>query len=136
MAVLYGKDIELMEMLIKAGGVYNIVLVVFHLLFWRIFNWDEDLRSLTFLNRAIVQVINLCLTFVFVIFAYVSLMHSAELLTNPLGRSLLIMMAVFWFFRAILQALFFKLKHWGSVAFMMFFFAGGVLYGIPATNAI
>jgi hypothetical protein len=125
-----------METLIKVGGIYNIVLVVFHLLFWRIFNWDEDLRTLTFLNRAIMQVVNLSLTLVFVIFAYVSLMHSAELLASPLGRSLLILMAVFWFFRAMLQAAFFKLNNGGSVAFMIFFFAGGVLYGIPATYAI
>ena len=125
-----------METLIKVGGIYNIVLVVFHLLFWRIFNWGEDLRTLTFLNKAIMQVVNLSLTFVFVIFAYVSLMHSAELLASPLGKSLLILMAVFWFFRSIMQATFFKLKNWESVAFMIFFFSGGVLYGIPATYAI
>ena len=125
-----------MELLIKAGGIYNIVFVVFHLLFWRIFNWGEDLWSLSFLNKAIMQVVNLCLTFVFGIFAYISLVHSAELLTTPLGKGLLLLMAVFWFFRTILQAMFFKLKHWGSIAFMGFFFIGGVLYGIPAIYSI
>ena len=125
-----------METLIKLGGIYNIVLVVFHLLFWRVFNWGDDLRSLTFLNRAIMQVVNLSLTFVFVIFAYISLMHSTELLTTHLGKSLLMSITVFWFFRAILQPMFFKLKHWGSVAFMFFFLAGGVLYGIPAIYVI
>jgi len=124
-----------MELLIKAGGIYNIVLIVFHLLFWRIFNWDEDLRSLSFFNEAIMQVVNLCLTFVFGIFAYISFVHSTELLTTPLGNVLLVLMSVFWFFRSMLQAMFFKLKHWGSVAFMGFFFAGGVLYGIPAIYA-
>ena len=122
-----------METLIKIGGLYNIILIVFHLLFWRIFNWKEDLRSLTFLNKATLQVVNLSLTFVFVIFAYLSFAHSDELLTSPLGKSLLIFMSVFWFFRSLLQPLFFRLKHWGSVAFMIFFFAGGLLYGIPAT---
>jgi len=34
-----------MEALIKAGGIYNIVLVVFHMLFWHIFNWGEDLGA-------------------------------------------------------------------------------------------
>ena len=48
-----------MELMIKAGGIYNIALVIFHLLFWRIFNWQEDLRSLTFLNRAIMPVLKL-----------------------------------------------------------------------------
>lgn len=125
-----------MELLVKAGGIYNIVLVVFHLLFWRIFNWGEDLRSLSFLNQAIMQVVNLCLTFAFGIFAYISLVHSAELLTTPLGKSLLSLMAVFWLFRTMLQAMFFKLKHWSSIAFLGFFFVGGVLYGIPAIYSI
>lgn len=127
---------NLLETLIKIGGLYTTGLVVFHLLFWRIFNWKEDLRSLTFLNRATMQVVNLSLTFVFVIFACLSFVYSAELLTSRLGRSLLSFMAAFWFFRSLLQPLFFKLEHWGSIAFMIFFFAGGLLYGIPAIYAM
>jgi hypothetical protein len=125
-----------METLIKVGGVYNIILVVFHMLFWRIFNWGDDLRTLSILNKAVMQVLNISLIFVFVIFAYVSLAHSLELLTSPLGKSLLILMAVFWLIRSILQVVFFRLRHWGSVAFMVFFIAGAFLYGIPATYAI
>lgn len=121
-----------METLIKFGGLYNITLIVFHLLFWRIFNWGEDLRSLTFLNRAIMQVLNISLTFVFGVFAYLSFAYSSELLTSQLGKSLLILMAIFWFLRSLLQPIFFKLSHWGSIAFMVYFFAGGLLYGIPA----
>ena len=125
-----------MELLIKAGSVYNLVLIVFHLMFWRIFGWETDLRTLSFLNRAIMPVLNLSLTFVFAIFAYVSFMHSSELLETPLGKSLLILMAIFWFFRALLQPVFFKLNHWGSVTFMLFFICGGLLYGIPAFSVL
>jgi len=124
-----------MESLIKLGGVYNIALVVFHLLFWRIFNWKEDLRSLSFLNRAIMQVVNLSLTIVFIIFAYISLVHTNELLSTSLGKSLLTFMALFWFARSAMQIIFFKLKHWGSIAFLGYFFAGGLLYGVPIIYA-
>ena len=122
-----------MEILIKAGGVYSLGFVIFHLLFWRLFDWDRDLRSLSFLNRAIMQVVNLSLTFVFVIFGYISLMHTRELLESSLGHSLLLLIALFWFLRAIEQVIFFKLKHWGSVAFLAVFLLGSLLYGIPAT---
>ena len=122
----------MMESLVKAGGVYNIALVVFHLLFWRIFNWKQDLQSLSFNNKAIIQVVNLCLTLVFVLFACISLIFSKELLTTPLGKSLLLFMALFWFARALMQIVFFRLEDWGSSAFLVFFFAGGVLYAIPA----
>ena len=122
----------MMELLIKLGGVYNIILVVFHLLFWRIFNWKDDLKSLSFLNEQTMQVLNLSLTIVFVMFAYISLVHSNELLTTPLGKSLLFSMALLWLARTAMQAVFYKLKHWSSVAFLAYFFAGALLYGIPA----
>ena len=122
----------MIELLIKLGGIYNIILVVFHLLFWRVFNWKDDLRSLSFLNKQTMQVLNLCLTIVFVIFAYVSLVHTSELLSTPLGKTLLFSMALLWLARTAMQIIFYKLKHWGSVVFLAYFFAGTLLYGIPA----
>lgn len=126
----------MMETLIKAGGIYNIALIVFHLFFWRIFHWREDLQSLSFLNRAIFPVVNLSLTFVFVIFAYISLTHTIELLSTPLGNSLLIFISLFWFARALMQIIYFKLDHWASFAFLLFFLAGAAIYGIPAAYHI
>lgn len=126
----------MMELLIKAGGVYNIILVIFHLLFWRIFNWKEDLRSLTFLNRSTMQVVNLSLTIVFVMFAYISLVHTSELLSSPLGKSLLFSISLLWLARSAMQVIFYKFKHWVSVAFFVYFFAGSLLYGIPAIYAV
>jgi len=126
----------MMEFLIKAGGIYCFGFVIFHLMFWRLFNWGEDLRSLSFVNRAIMQVINLSLTFVFVIFGYISLAHTRELIESPLGHTLLILIALFWTLRAAEQVVFFKLKHWGSVAFLIVFLLGSLLYGIPAVNAM
>ena len=78
-------------------------------------------------------VVNLSLIFVFIIFAYISLVHSTELLTSPLGNSLLIMIALFWLAMYLLKIIFFKLDHWLSFAFLCYFLAGAALYGIPAT---
>ena len=124
-----------MQTLIKIGGLYNIALVIFHLLFWKLFNWADDLRSLSVLNRTIMQVMNLSLVVVFLMFAYLSLVHTAELFSTTLGRALLLSIAVFFMLRAIMQVTFFRLQHWGSVAFLIFFLVGGALYGIPAISA-
>ncbi len=121
-----------MEILVIAGGYYNIALVIFHLLFWRIFDWDTDLRSLSFLNRAIMQVLNISLSLVFLIFAWLSLAHPQALLDSALGNQLLLLMALFWFARAVQQLVFFKLRHWISWAFLGWFLLGALLYGIPA----
>jgi hypothetical protein len=125
-----------METLIIAGGFYNIGLVIFHLLFWRLFSWDTDLESLTVYNKAIMQVLNISLIIVFVIFAYISFKHSHELVTTPLGNTLLLLMALFWMARTVQQILFFKLAHWISGVFLFLFVTGSLLYGIPALQSL
>lgn len=76
------------ESLIIAVGIYNLFFAVFHLLFWRIFDWKIDLASLAFLNRAIMQVSNLCLAFVFIIFGVLSLLYPGQLVETELGSTL------------------------------------------------
>jgi hypothetical protein len=125
-----------MEALIIAGGFYNIGLVIFHLFFWRLFNWDTDLESLSIINKAIMQVLNISLIIVFSIFAYISFAHTHELVTTPLGNALLLLMAMFWMARAAQQIVFFKLVHWTSRAFFFLFCIGSLLYGIPALQSL
>lgn len=119
------------ESIIISGGLYNLSLTVFHLYFWKLFHWREDLASLSIINRSVMQILNLCLTFVFLIFAYLSLFHITELLTTHLGRSLLLLMAIFWLLRAIEQVYFFGLKNHVSKGFFIFFMLGAVIYIMP-----
>jgi len=119
------------EILIMTGGTFTAVFAVFHLAFWKIFRWKRDLAKLTAVNRAIVQVLNLCLTFAFVIFAYLSLAHTHEMLTTDLGRSLILLIAVFWYLRALEQVVFFGLRGRVSILFFVVFLVGGSLYTIP-----
>ena len=125
-----------METLIRIGGIYNIGLILFHLSFWRIFNWNEELGRVSFLNRAVMQVLNISLMFAFAIFAYISLMHAGELLNSPLGNSLLVLMALFWLARSGQQIVFYKLKHWLSWLFLLLFMTGVLLYAIPAATLL
>jgi hypothetical protein len=120
-----------MEALIITGGFYNLGFVAFHLLFWRIFNWEHELKQVSALNRATMQVLNLSIIFAFIIFSYISFAHTTELLTSPLGHGLLVLMALFWLTRSIQQIVFYKLHHWASWAFLLLFLAGALLYAIP-----
>lgn len=123
------------EALILAGGMFNAAFAVFHLFFWRLFRWKTELARLTSLNRAVVQVLNLSLTFVFVIFAYVSFAHVPALLTTDLGRSLLFLIALLWYLRAVEQIVFFGLRKPLSAAFFVVFVIGGALYTVPLFGA-
>jgi hypothetical protein len=119
------------ETSIMLGGIFNVAFAVFHIFFWHLFDWKRDLASLSFINRQVMQILNLCLMFAFLMFAYVSLFHTAELLGTGLGRSLLLLISVFWFLRAAEQAIFFRLKHALSVGFFVAFLVGGLLYAYP-----
>lgn len=119
-------------MLVKLGGVFNALFAVFHLMFWRLFKWRDDLRTLSFVNRGIMQVLNLCLAFVFVMFAYVSLAHTEDLLFSGLGHSLLVLIALFWLARAVEQIVFFRLRRGASRLLFGLFLVGTLLYALPA----
>jgi hypothetical protein len=119
------------EILIISGGIYTVVLIIFHVLFWRIFNWPETLMTLNYVNKATIQVLNISITFIFFIFAYISFAHTQELLNTHLGRALLVLISGLWLFRAAQQVVFYKLKHKASVALAIYFVIGAVLYGVP-----
>lgn len=114
---------------IIAAGLFNLGMAVFHLAFWRVFRWNDDLPRLRPVNRAIVQVLNLCLTFLLAFFACVLLAFPSEVVMTALGRFLLLGLSAFWLVRAIYQPMFFGMKHPASVGFLAIFLAGSVLHG-------
>jgi hypothetical protein len=122
---------------VMLGGLFCVAFAVFHLFFWRLFDWKRDLASLSFINRQVMQLLNLSLTFTFLVFAYISLLHTRELLETDLGHVLLLLIALLWFLRAIEQIIFFSLKRPLSVAFFVTFLLGTALYTYPwlATRA-
>jgi hypothetical protein len=119
------------EALIIAGGIYTVILIIFHLLFWQIFKWPRTLRSLNLVNKATIQVLNISITFLFLIIAYISFAHTNELLNTQLGRTLLILLSGLWLFRALQQVVFYRLKHLTSVGLTLYFIIGALLYGLP-----
>lgn len=125
-----------MKQILIAGSVFNLVFAIYHMFFWKMFNWKTELNKLNFLNSAIMQVLNLCLTFCFLLFSYVSFFHVSELLTTQLGNVLLAGISVFWALRAIEQIVFFKLTHWLSITFFLVFIGGAAIYAIPALKLL
>ena len=124
------------KVLLLVGGLYNLGFVLFHLSFWKIFRWHEELRLISPVNRGIMQVLNIRLSYVFVVFAYVSIFHWEELISTPLGITILISISLFWFMRAIEQIKFFSLKDNRSAAIFIVFVIGCVLYLIPLLNVL
>jgi len=119
------------SLLIWIGGLYNLAFLIFHDFFWKIFDWKDDLKKLTPINKAIMQVLNLMLIFVLLIFAYVSFFHVQEMPTTELGKTITIFIALFWGIRAILQLVFFSRTKLISYMLFAIFIIGFLLYFIP-----
>jgi len=121
--------------MIFVGGVFNLGFAIYHIMFWRLFRWKEDLASLTLINRSVMQILNLCLTFVFLVMAYVSFFHRPELIQTSLGKTILVAFSLFWFLRMVEQVLFFGVKNKVSVAFTLVFLLGSAIYFVPVLQA-
>ena len=119
------------EIIILIGGIYNLGFAIFHLLFWRLFQWKKDLSKLTFINRSVMQIFNLCLTFVFLLMAYISFFYVSELRQTNLGKTLLIGFSLFWLLRMIEQVIFFGIRNSISIVLTVIFLLGSVIYLIP-----
>ena len=122
---------DLSGAMIMIGGVYSLGFAIFHLMFWRIFRWKKDLSRLTFINRSVMQILNLCLTFMFLVIAYVSFFHSSELVQTNLGKTLLVGFSLFWFLRMIEQVIFFGIRNSISIILTLIFLFGCVIYLVP-----
>lgn len=107
------------EILVIVGGIFTLGIAIFHLQFWRIFKWNTELQLLMPVNRAIMQVLNLCLTFLFIGFAYISFSHTHELVSSSLGNAFISMVAIFWILRSFYQWYFFNLKSRTSILFFI-----------------
>ncbi|OUJ71770.1 hypothetical protein [Hymenobacter crusticola] len=122
---------NLPELLLYACGVYNLLFVVFHALFWRLFKWHKQLRKLKTYNRAIVQILNLRLIYVLGVFGALCLAYPAELLSASLGHFILGSMAVFWLGRLIEQFVFLPINTRPVYSLALIFFLGTLLHAFP-----
>ncbi|PST82061.1 hypothetical protein C7T94_14715 [Pedobacter yulinensis] len=112
-------------------GIYCLAFAVFHLWFWRLFSWKTELLKLSFPNRAIMQILNTRLIYVFLLFALLCFCFPQELCTTPMGHLLLGGMSVFWMGRTIEQFVFLRRNHPYIHLLTLVFAAGAVLFLIP-----
>lgn len=120
-----------MKTLIYIGGFYCLAFALFHLSFWKLFDWKNELPKLSGINRGVMQVLNLRLTYVFLFFAFVSLYFNGDLLTGVLGKTFLAAIGLFWLMRAIEQIIFWGLKSKTSIGFFFIFLVGALIYFVP-----
>ena len=116
---------------IQIGGVINLLFVMFHLSFWKIFNWQQDLVTISADNRAIMQVLNIHTAYVLLIFAILSFVFSEEIVSSKLGRFIALAVAAFWILRAMNQIIFWGAIEIGSWVAFLVCLVISLLYIVP-----
>jgi hypothetical protein len=116
------------------GGLHSLAFGLFHLAFWKLFHWKRELARLSVANRAVMQILNLRLTYVFLAVAALCFLFPAELAGTPLGRAMLVVMSLFWLGRAIEQLVFLPLRHPAVHLLTLAFLAGAAVFALPLVN--
>jgi hypothetical protein len=114
------------EIYLWAAAGFNVAFGLFHVGFWRFFNWREELPRLRAINRGVLQVLNLMLIFVFFAVAALQIGWTRELLSTPLGRAGLGLATAFWLLRFGLQLVFWPRTRVGWAFALVFAFGAGL----------
>ncbi len=121
--------------MIKVGGVLNALLGIFHLFFWSLFNWPENLACLSFDDQAIMQVLNIHVALPVFIFAYLSIFQSKDMLGSRVGKTMIIGIALFYIVRAINEVVFWGLQNTTSIGSLAIWLIIACLYVVPLVMA-
>lgn len=120
-----------METIILFCGLFNVGLVIFHLAFWKLLHWDQQLLKLSITNKAVMQIFNIQLIYYFIFTAGICFAFPAELLSTELGKWFLIGTSLFWFVRVIQQFVFLRAnKLWVHILTIVFLI-GAILFALP-----
>lgn len=118
-------------LLLKICGLYNLAFAIFHIMFWKIFNWKIDLQKNTIGNRAIIQILNIRLIYIFVLMAVLYIFYTRQLLESTLGLALMVGFLGFWIGRTIEQFIFLRVKSKMVNILTVIFIIGIIIHALP-----
>jgi hypothetical protein len=131
--VRYSKIIKMKTniLLIRIGGVLNVLFLLFHLAFYWLFNWKNTLSCLDLNNWGIFHALAIIADFLFLLFVVVSFFQPEKLVTETNGRRLLFFISAFYLVRIALEFILWGNQGMGSLIIVIVCAAPAVLYGLP-----
>jgi hypothetical protein len=120
------------EIIIYLCGIHSLFLAIFHILFWKIFHWEKDLKKSSAPTREIIQILNLRIIHVFLFSTFICFYFTEDLFLTNLGKATLIGMSLFWIGRTIEQFVFWKYNPLSiNLILLSFFVFGAVIFVLP-----
>ena len=88
---------------LKITGFLFIVLSLIHLFFPKYFNWKNELKSLSLINRQMMTIHTFFVALIVFLMGLLCLTSANELITTELGKTISLGLAVFWSLRLFIQ---------------------------------
>lgn len=120
-----------MDTIIFLCGLHSLAFAIFHIFFWKLFNWKNELSKLNYANRAIVQILNIRIIFLLFFVAFICFYFADELQHTLFGRVFLAGISLFWIGRTIEQFIFLRINNKYVHLTTLLFVLGAVLFGLP-----
>lgn len=122
------------ESMVLLCGIHSLLFALFHLAFWKLFHWKKAVEKMSVANRAILQILNLRLIYVFLLVAFLCFFFPADLAHTRLGHALLIGMSLFWLGRTVEQLVFLRINDRLVHMLTLLFVVGSVLFLLPVVS--
>ena len=101
-----------MKLLIELIGYGLIFLALIHIIFPKAFDWKNQLATLTLINRQLMTVHTFFIALTVFLMGVLCITSAHELQTTPLGRKILIGLAIFWGIRLLAQLFWYSPELW------------------------
>lgn len=101
-----------MEIHYKIIGILLIALAFVHVIFPKYFKWEKELKSLSLINRQIMEVHTFFIALVVFLIGLLCLTSANELINTELGKKVSLGFGIFWSFRLIIQFFGYSSKLW------------------------
>ena len=92
-----------MELQLKIIGILLTILALVHVIFPKYFNWESELKSLSLVNRQMMQVHTFFIALVVLLMGILCLTSATELIQTNLGQRISLGLGIFWGVRLLIQ---------------------------------
>ncbi len=106
-----------MEIHFKIIGVLLITLALVHIIFPKYFNWKEELKSLSLINRQMMIVHTFFIALVVFMMGLLCLISTKELIETKLGKTISVGLGIFWVTRLFIQFFGYSTQLWKGKTF-------------------
>jgi hypothetical protein len=106
-----------MEIHYKIIGILLMLLALIHIIFPKYFNWKDELKSLSLINREMMTIHTLFIAVVVFLMGLLCLTSATALIETDLGKRISLGLGIFWGLRLLTQFFGYSTELWKGKSF-------------------